>query len=100
MRLWQGHVRTPRAADYLELMRTVAIPDYRSVQGNLGAYALSREEGPVTRVVMLTLWDSLDAICSFAGPDPETAKYYDFDADYLLERPKRATHYVIAGEAR
>lgn len=49
---------------------------------------------------MLTLWDSLDAICSFAGPDPETAKYYDFDADYLLERPKRATHYVIAGEAR
>lgn len=46
MRLWQGHVRTPRAADYLELMRSVAIPDYRSVQGNLGPTLSSVKMAP------------------------------------------------------
>jgi hypothetical protein len=31
--------------EYQNLMRTVAIPDYRSTPGNKGAYALRRIEG-------------------------------------------------------
>ena len=99
-RLWQGRVRTHQAGAYLNLMRSVAIPDYRAVPGNLAAYALSREEGQITHVLMLTFWESLDAIRTFAGDDVEAAKYYDFDHDYLLDFPAKATHYVMEGDAR
>jgi hypothetical protein len=36
-----------KSNEYLNLMRTVATPDYRSTPGNRGAYALRRMEGVV-----------------------------------------------------
>jgi hypothetical protein len=49
-RIWHGRntpSRKRRVPEYLNLMRTVAIPDYRSTPGNKGAYALRRMEGVV-----------------------------------------------------
>jgi heme-degrading monooxygenase HmoA len=95
-RLWHGRVPADKADAYLDLMERVAVPDYRAVAGNLAAYALRRDEGDVTHVLMLTFWESLDAIRAFAGDPIETAKYYDFDADYLLELEPTVTHYAVS----
>lgn len=95
-RLWHGRVPTERAEVYLDLMRRVALRDYRATPGNRGAYTLARVDGDVTHVLILTLWESIDAIRAFAGDPAETAKYYDFDADYLLEFEPKATHYIVA----
>ncbi|HEX7196040.1 MAG TPA: antibiotic biosynthesis monooxygenase [Candidatus Limnocylindria bacterium] len=94
-RLWHGRVPADKADPYFALMERVAIPDYRATAGNLGAYALRRDEGEITHVVMLTFWESLDAIRAFAGDEVETAKYYDFDVDYLLELEPTVTHYSV-----
>ena len=50
-------------------MRTVAIPDYRSTPGNQGAYALRRIDGHIAHFLMITFWESEEAICAFAGED-------------------------------
>jgi len=39
-RVWQGMVPMSKSSEYLRLMRTVAIPEYKSVPGNRGAFAL------------------------------------------------------------
>jgi heme-degrading monooxygenase HmoA len=96
VRLWHGRVPTAKADAYFGLMRRVAIADYRAIPGNLAAHALRREEGDITHVVMLTFWESLDAIRAFASEPVEAAKYYDFDSDYLLEQEPTVTHYEIA----
>ena len=44
-RIWHGATPASKSDEYLNLMRTVAIPDYRSTPGNKGAYALRRIEG-------------------------------------------------------
>jgi heme-degrading monooxygenase HmoA len=93
-RIWEGTVPTAKAEAYLELMRRVALPDYRSIPGNLNAWCLHRRDGEVVRVQMLTFWTGLDAIRAFAGEDYERAKYYDFDDAYLLEKPERVVHFV------
>jgi hypothetical protein len=49
------------------LMRTVAIPDYRSTPGNKGAYALRRIEGDTAHFLMVTFWESEEAIRAFAA---------------------------------
>jgi hypothetical protein len=66
-------------------MRTVAIPDYRLTPGNQGAYALRRVEDSTAHFLMVTFWDSEEAIRAFAGNDISVAKYHDFDKDFLLE---------------
>jgi hypothetical protein len=79
-------------AEYLNLMPTVAIPDYRSTPGNNGAYALRRMEGDTAHFLMVTFWESEDAIRAFAGDDISIAKYYDFDRNFLLELEPCSTH--------
>jgi heme-degrading monooxygenase HmoA len=76
-------------------MRTVALPDYRSVPGNLAAYALRREEGEVVHFLMLTLWESMEAISTFAGPEVSAAKYYEFDKEFLQELEPTVQHYEV-----
>lgn len=84
------------APDYLQLMREVALPDYRSTPGNVGAWCLHREEDGRAVFTMLTFWTDLDAVRAFAGDPVETAKYYGFDADFLIEAPPTVTHFEVA----
>ncbi len=78
-RIWRGEVPLDRSDEYLERMRTVAIPDYQSTPGNRGAFALRRIHEDRAEFLMLTFWESGDAIAAFAGDDISVAKYYDFD---------------------
>lgn len=96
-RIWDGAVPAAKAEAYLGLMRTVALPDYRSIPGNLKAWCLHRADGDVVRVRMLTFWTDVAAIKAFAGEDHERAKYYDFDDDYLLAKPERVVHFDVEG---
>ncbi len=94
-RIWHGTTPTDKADEYQRLMRTVALPDYRSTPGNLGAFALQRRDGDVTHFIMLTFWESEEAIVAFVGDPVETARYYDFDAGFLLDREPTASHHRV-----
>ena len=84
-RIWHGTTLLENSDEYLEKMKTVALPDYRRIPGNIGAYVLHRIEGGVAHFNMLTFWENLDAIKQFAGEDYEIPKYYEFDEMMLLE---------------
>ena len=94
-RRWHGRVPVAKAEEYLALMRGVALPDYRSTPGNLGAWCLHRAEREIVHVEMFTLWEDESAIRRFAGEDMEVAKYYDFDAGYLLELEPEVVHFDV-----
>jgi hypothetical protein len=94
-RIWHGATPTSKSDEYLNLMRTVAIPDYRSTPGNKGAYALRRIEGDTAHFLMVTFWESEVAIRGFVGDDISVAKYYDFDKDFLLEMEPCSIHYEM-----
>ena len=94
-RRWHGRVPASKAEEYLRLMNDVGLADYRSTEGNRGAWCLHRREGNIVHVEMFTLWDDLEAIHRFAGDDLVKAKYYDFDPDFLLELDPEATHFQV-----
>jgi heme-degrading monooxygenase HmoA len=97
-RMWHGRVPTSKANAYAAFLRERAIPDYRSVKGNLSVSILERQEGEVTSFITLTFWESLDAIRGFAGKDAEVAKYYPEDRDFLLEFEPTVVHYEVVGQ--
>ncbi|VAW05993.1 hypothetical protein MNBD_ACTINO02-1054 [hydrothermal vent metagenome] len=94
-RIWKGTVAPERSDEYLMLMRTVAIPDYQATPGNIGAYALRHDSTDGTEFVMLTFWESKEAIKAFAGDDIAVAKYYDFDGDFLLDMVPTVEHFEV-----
>jgi hypothetical protein len=94
-RIWHGRVPLEKSEEYLEKMRSVALPDYERTQGNRGAYCLCRVDGSVAHFEMLTFWDDVEAIKRFAGETYQTARYYDFDDDFLVEKEPFALHFEV-----
>lgn len=94
-RIWHGAVPAPKAEDYLNRMREVALPDYKSISGNLGAFCLHRVEGDISHFEMLTFWEDVEAIKKFAGEDFQQAKYYEFDRSFLIELEPQVRHYTV-----
>src|SRR5260370_42410801 len=82
--LERGEPRDAGLVEYLERVTPIGLVDYRCIPGNRGAWVLSRSAGEVTEIMTLSLWDSMTSICAFAGDPPDRAKYYNFDAEYLL----------------
>jgi len=94
-RTWHGRVLTEKADSYMNYLKRTGLSDFRSTQGNMGVYVLRRDEGGITHFQVMTLWSSMDAIKSFAGGDPDRARYYPQDDEYLLEREPLTQHYDV-----
>ena len=97
--MWHGRVTTSKANAYREFVNARAIPDYRSVEGNISVHILERQEGDVTHFITLTFWKDLDSIRGFAGEQVESAKYYPEDKDFLLEFEPTVVHYEVVGQS-
>jgi hypothetical protein len=52
-------------------------------------------EGDTAHFLMITFWESEEAIRAFAGDDISVAKYCDFDKNFLLELEPCPTHYEM-----
>ena len=98
-RTWHGRVRAADADAYRAYIEATGLADYRRTPGNRAVYVLRRTEGDVTHFLLLTLWDSWEAIRRFAGDDVERAHYYPDDERFLLELEPSVTHYEVLEEA-
>ena len=87
------------AEAYRKFLNARAIPDYRSVMGNISVHILERSEGDITHFISLTFWKDMDSIKAFAGDEVDVAKYYPEDSDFLLEFEPRVVHYEVVGQS-
>ena len=95
MRLWHGEVAIEKADEYERFMIERAAPDYGSVAGLIKLYFQRRNEDTIAHFLLVTIWESLEAVTKFAGAKPELAKYYPEDDDFLLEKEKHSIMYDI-----
>jgi heme-degrading monooxygenase HmoA len=95
-RMWHGVTPRSKADAYTRFLEQRAVPDYRSVPGNLSVAVLRRDEAEVTHFLTVTHWESEESIRAFAGNDLLKAKYYPEDQDYLLEFEPLVQHFVVA----
>jgi hypothetical protein len=76
-RIWTGATRTADADAYEEYMRQVALPGYANVTGNRAVLMLRRaRDDDHTEFTMVTVWDGIENIIAFTGPDPDRAVFY------------------------
>jgi len=97
-RIWKGAVRADDADAYLEYLETTGFAEYRGTPGNRGLFALRRIVGDRCEYLLLTLWDSMDAVKGFAGEDVETAVFYPEDDRFLVDRDLTSSHYDVVDQ--
>ncbi len=99
-RIWQGRTRPGMGKSYYEYLDQTGLKEYRATKGFRSVLVLRREMGEESEYVLVTLWDSMESVRGFAGPEPERAVYYPEDDRYFPEHERRpfVTHYdVLAG---
>lgn len=94
-RMWHGRTLKAKADAYASFLESRAIPDYRSIPGNVSAAVLRRDEAEVAHFITLTYWETEQAIRAFAGKELLNAKYYPEDTDYLLEFEPFVQHFEV-----
>jgi heme-degrading monooxygenase HmoA len=94
-RIWHGMTDRAKADAYAAFLLARAVPDYRSVAGNLCVTILRRDERERSHFLAVTHWRSENDIRSFAGGDLLKAKYYQEDHAYLLEFEPEVLHYQV-----
>ncbi len=87
--------RTPlRHADgfHRHLLET-GVADYRNQPGCREVCLLRRDSGDIAHFMLLSFWESMDAIRAYAGEKPEIAVLYDGDEAYGLDPDLFVSHY-------
>ena len=97
-RMWHGMVQESLAGEYQNYINETGLPGLKSTPGNLGVTILRRSEKGRVHFLLISFWESFEAIARFAGSDIEKARYYPDDAKYLIELESKVTYYqVIVG---
>jgi len=73
VRTWSARATTSGADAYSSYFRQTLLPQLQELDGFSGAFLLARDDDGLVELTAHTLWDSLDAIRSFAGDDIATA---------------------------
>ena len=88
-RLWRG-VATD-AAPYLRHFDGKVVPALKTIAGYRGHRVLRRED----EILVVTFWDSMEAIRAFAGADPEKAVVEPEARMVLAEFDDFVRHYEV-----
>jgi heme-degrading monooxygenase HmoA len=102
VRFWSAHATSVHFPDYLRHFNTHVLPRLRTVDGFLEARILSQNDGVVARFIVETLWNSMEAVQSFAGPNYDEAVIADEALDLLTSYDRHVQHYdaMICQERR
>ena len=95
VRMWHGRVDASKSDEYAEFMKQKAAPDYRSVDGLQKLLFLRKNEKDVAHFLLVTYWDTMESVKKFAGEQPEKAKYYPEDDQFLLEKEELSALYEV-----
>jgi heme-degrading monooxygenase HmoA len=94
-RQWRGIARCENAAAYQAHLKAETFPAIRKIEGFIDATILKR---PVTigiEFLIVTRWESMDAIARFAGDDVEAAVIPGNVQEMMLEYDVRVRHYEV-----
>ena len=95
-RIWRGRTRADTADEYVDYVHKTGVKQHRRTPGNHGSMILKKLDGDEAEFLVVSLWESLDAVRAFAGERPEVAVYYPEDEKFLLEFEPEVRHYQVA----
>ena len=99
-RIWRGRTLASKADEYAHYLDANGIAKIRATPGNRGVTVLRRTDGDKAEFLVISIWDSIDAVKNFAGADYQKTVILPRDREYLIEVEPDVLHYQIVREER
>jgi heme-degrading monooxygenase HmoA len=95
LRMWRAQSTVKKADEYVRHATTRVFPSLRAVEGHRGGYLLRHRGDDRVEIVVLTLWESMDAVRKFAGADPNRAVVEPDARAVLTSFDEFVTHFDV-----
>ena len=93
-RLWHGWTKSADADTYQAALLHTILPEMHRVKGYQGGHVLRKDAADETEFVVLTFWDSMDAVKEFAGANFKTPVITPAVSKLLYRFDQSAIHYT------
>ena len=94
-RHWKGLAKRGEANNYIRHLETETFPLISAISGFVKASILRRSTGDGIEFLIVTIWESMDAIRRFAGDDAEAAVVPASVQGMMLSWETRVKHYEV-----
>ena len=95
VRAWRGYAAVTDEETYPRHLLQTVRPKLETIAGFRGLYLLRRRTAGEVEFQVLTLWESMEAIRDFAGPDLERAVVEPEAEEALVRFDTRVRHYEV-----
>ena len=97
-RHWRGWTKSLDADAYEALLKEKVLPGLKGIAGYRGGYILRSDGAQESEFVVVNLFDSLDTVRQFAGPD-YSVPVFEPEARKLLSKVEPvAMHYEVRAD--
>jgi heme-degrading monooxygenase HmoA len=94
-RHWKGIAKPGEAENYIEHLRTDTFPKLAKINGFISASILKRTVAQGAEFLIITVWESLEAIERFAGARADVAVVPEVVQAMMFEYDRNVIHYEI-----
>lgn len=94
-RHWKGVARTGEEGNYIAHLQNETFPHLSQIDGFISASILRRESQKGTEFLIVTNWQSIEAIRQFAGDAALVAVVPDVVQAMMIEYDKEVAHYEV-----
>ena len=94
-RMWKGTALPERAGEYEKHLEMSVLPELRQIDGFQGVQLMRRDSTVSVEFIVLTFWESMDAIRKFAGDDEEGAVVAPVVQPLFREYDPRVKHFKV-----
>jgi heme-degrading monooxygenase HmoA len=98
IREWRARADPAKTDAYPKHFRERVVPELRQVPGFVGAHLGRRQLDGKTEFLVLTRWQSMDAVRAFAGGNIEAAVVEPGAVAVLLDFDAQVRHYEVVEE--
>lgn len=97
-RLWSARTTSQLSTAYTDYFSQNVLPELRAIRGFVSAQVLTRSDAAASEVeiLVITTWESFEAIAAFAGADCEAAVVHPAAAALLTGYDRRVRHFDLA----
>ena len=95
VRFWRGYGALAEQEAYPRHLLQTVRPKLEQLPGFRGLYLLRRHHPDEVEFLVLTLWDSMEAVRAFAGDQPELAVVEPEARSALMRYGALVSHYEV-----
>jgi len=94
-RVWHGRTAADKAEAYRQYLYETGVKKIATLPGNRGVQMMAKIEADGGEFMVVSYWDSIDAIKGYAGENYTQVHDLPRDKEFLLDRESLVRHFAL-----